>query len=61
MRDIHKNKPGFLASECPLAADHLKQGVELITENTDDKHPVFTHPIQLLAHAWGLTPAPKSA
>ena len=65
MRDIHKNKPGFVASECPLAADHLKQGVGLMASKAEKDpepaaQPVFTHPIQLLAHAWGLTPAPQS-
>ncbi|MCC6467127.1 MAG: glycerol-3-phosphate dehydrogenase [Alphaproteobacteria bacterium] len=39
-----------LASECPLAADHIAQGVELLGGTP----PVPEHPIQIFARAYGL-------
>jgi glycerol-3-phosphate dehydrogenase subunit C len=39
-----------LASECPLAADHIAQGVELLGGTP----PRSEHPIQIFARAYGL-------
>lgn len=41
----------FIASECPLAADHLAQGMEKISE--EEAPPRTYHPIELLAMAYG--------
>ena len=44
----------YLASECPLAGDHILQGMERLS---DDGRPVGDHahhPIELLARAYGL-------
>ena len=43
----------FVASECPLAGEHLRQGMERLANGTVVIEQV-THPIQLLAHAYGL-------
>ncbi|PHQ72267.1 MAG: glycerol-3-phosphate dehydrogenase [Sneathiella sp.] len=44
---------GYIASECPLAAEHLMQGMELLdAEATATK--TASHPIELLAKAYGL-------
>lgn len=42
----------FVTSECPLAADHLAQGMEKI--NAEDKPARTYHPIELFAMAYGL-------
>ena len=39
-----------LASECPLAADHIAQGVEVLGGKPGDQ----LHPIQIFARAYGL-------
>ena len=59
IRDIHKTGHKYLASECPLAAMHLLQGLERLEADTPmDEHkplPQRTyHPIELLARAYGL-------
>jgi glycerol-3-phosphate dehydrogenase subunit C len=46
-----KNDKAFVASECPLAATHVLQGVEAIE---GAKLPAKAHPIELLAKAYGL-------
>ena len=40
----------YLASECPLAADHIAQGIEL----QGGSPPAPLHPIQVFARAYGL-------
>jgi glycerol-3-phosphate dehydrogenase subunit C len=50
-RQTAKNEKTFVASECPLACMHIAQGVEAIE---GAKAPVKTHPVELLAHAYGL-------
>jgi glycerol-3-phosphate dehydrogenase subunit C len=40
----------YLASECPLAADHIAQGVEILGGKPGDQ----LHPIQIFARAYGL-------
>jgi glycerol-3-phosphate dehydrogenase subunit C len=47
---------GFVVSECPLALSHLEQMCDLEAQKTPlpiQKH--FTHPIHLVAQAYGLT------
>jgi glycerol-3-phosphate dehydrogenase subunit C len=49
----------FVASECPLAAQHIAQGVAELQKgkaasDTEPSTQVFQHPIQLMAQAWGL-------
>jgi glycerol-3-phosphate dehydrogenase subunit C len=51
-RTTAKNDKAFVASECPLAAMHVVQGVEAIE---GAKVPVRAHPIELLAKAYGLS------
>ena len=52
-RQAVKAASAFVVSECPLAGEHLRQGMERMT---DGSHLVkqVTHPIQLLAYAYGL-------
>jgi len=52
-RATAKNAKAFVASECPLAAMHILQGVEAIAGAA---MPAKAHPIELLAKAYGLTP-----
>jgi glycerol-3-phosphate dehydrogenase subunit C len=52
-RTTAKNAKAFVASECPLAAMHILQGVEAIEGAA---LPEKAHPIELLAKAYGLTP-----
>ena len=40
----------YLSSECPLAADHVSQGVEILGGKPGDQ----LHPIQIFARAYGL-------
>lgn len=52
-RDVKKQTPVHLVSECPLARDHILQGVEKLdgdVSGTSDAR----HPIELIAHAYGL-------
>jgi len=51
-----KNAKAYVASECPLAAMHIVQGMEAIEGAAE---PVRAHPIELLAQAYGLTEASK--
>jgi glycerol-3-phosphate dehydrogenase subunit C len=51
---------GFVASECPLAADHIMQGIGMQATPAGDGRPPKPparawHPIELLAMAYGLT------
>ena len=41
-----------VASECPLAADHIKQGVREL--NNDGNEPAAKHPIELMALSYQL-------
>jgi glycerol-3-phosphate dehydrogenase subunit C len=52
-RQALKNEKAFLASECPLAATHLLQGMQLIDGETKPPAEAF-HPIELFARAYGL-------
>jgi len=51
-----KNNTAYVASECPLAAEHLMQVMEM-TAGDDEKPRPFraSHPIELMAQAYGIT------
>ncbi|MCG8494409.1 MAG: hypothetical protein MI743_22560 [Sneathiellales bacterium] len=49
-----KSGAPYIASECPLAAEHLLQGIE-IQDAQAVKEKQAGHPIELLAKAYGLT------
>jgi glycerol-3-phosphate dehydrogenase subunit C len=52
-RQALNNKQPFVASECPLAAMHVLQGMELIAKG--DQIPERSHhPIELFARAYGI-------
>jgi len=56
MRQADKNDPegkGWIASECPLAALHLQQGVEMM-DGRKAAAPRQAHPVELMAKACGL-------
>jgi len=55
-RDARKAATRFVVSECPLARDHIIQGMERLDDGGDERSAVETvqHPIQLLARAYGL-------
>jgi glycerol-3-phosphate dehydrogenase subunit C len=50
----------YVVSECPLAREHIIQGIERLAAGDDAKPampaPEVKHPIQLVAKAYGLTP-----
>ncbi|MHB1218853.1 MAG: (Fe-S)-binding protein [Alphaproteobacteria bacterium] len=50
----------YLASECPLAAHHIRQGMEKLGGDTKPVPPERTlHPVELFAKAYGLLPAER--
>jgi glycerol-3-phosphate dehydrogenase subunit C len=53
MTQIVKNQTDHLCSECPLAGAQLVQGMENIAGEKKPDHA--SHPIQILARAYGLT------
>jgi glycerol-3-phosphate dehydrogenase subunit C len=54
-RQAAKNAKAFLASECPLAATHILQGMEALDGAASPPAETF-HPIELMARAYGLSP-----
>lgn len=53
VRQAKKNAKAWVVSECPLASDHIRQGLELTGD--DSEMPKTTaHPIQIIARAYGL-------
>ena len=50
-----KSGTAFVASECPLAADHLMQVMEIAAGEEKPRPSRASHPIELLARAYGLT------
>jgi glycerol-3-phosphate dehydrogenase subunit C len=50
-RQVVKNAKHYVASECPLGAIHIAQGVGMIDGAA---HPARVHPIELLARSYGL-------
>ena len=54
-RKAFENKGKIIVSECPLAQSHLRQGVEILDEdNAKQLEANITHPIQVLARAYGI-------
>ena len=49
-----KNDTSFVVSECPLAAEHLMQVMEMTAGEQKPKPFRALHPIELLARAYGL-------
>jgi glycerol-3-phosphate dehydrogenase subunit C len=52
-RQAAKNAKAFIASECPLAATHILQGMERLEGEAKPPAEAF-HPIELFARAYGL-------
>ncbi len=53
-RQVAEEPKGFVASECPLAADHIVQGAAIIAEADGKPGPARSHhPIEILARAYG--------
>ena len=54
-RQSQESGAKYVVSECPLARDHILQGREKLDSGTGDAEvPSLHHPIQLLAHAYGI-------
>ena len=54
-RSVAKGGKRYLASECPLAGEHIVQGLQRLDDDKPDvKHS--RHPIEIFAQAYGLTP-----
>jgi glycerol-3-phosphate dehydrogenase subunit C len=53
-RQALNEKQPFVASECPLAAIHVLQGMELMTKGEPIPQRSH-HPIELFAHAYGIS------
>jgi glycerol-3-phosphate dehydrogenase subunit C len=51
-RQVRDGAKGFVTSECPLAGVHIRQGVEKLGAAAPE---LLTHPIQLVARAYGET------
>lgn len=52
-RDVKKQGPGHVVSECPLARDHILQGVDRL-DGEKLEPSTARHPIELIARAYGL-------
>ncbi|MBX5454364.1 MAG: glycerol-3-phosphate dehydrogenase [Acidobacteriia bacterium] len=52
-RQVREAGKTYLASECPLAGVHILQGVEKL-DGSAPKPELLTHPIQLIARAYGI-------
>ena len=54
-RQARSGGKAYIASECPLAGVHIAQGMERVDGEGEKKPPrLVTHPIQLLALAYGI-------
>ena len=56
-REVKKQNPGHVVSECPLAREHILQGVERLPGDTSSgglETSTAQHPIELIARAYGL-------
>ncbi|MGH7013296.1 MAG: heterodisulfide reductase-related iron-sulfur binding cluster [Stellaceae bacterium] len=59
-RATAKTDKAYLASECPLAATHIRQGMAML--GAEGKAPAATyHPIELMALAYGVLPEGTAA
>ena len=55
-RQVAKAKPAYVASECPLAGEHLIQGMRRLGEAEAAAAPSHaTNPIELIAASYRLT------
>jgi glycerol-3-phosphate dehydrogenase subunit C len=52
-RQVAESGASYVVSECPLAREHVVQGVEALGRDVEGVKP-FEHPIQVLAEAYGL-------
>jgi glycerol-3-phosphate dehydrogenase subunit C len=52
-RKAVRGEKAHLVSECPLAGEHLRQGIEALGEVSLADQPTL-HPIELFARAYGL-------
>jgi len=52
-RQAAKSGSRYLASECPLAGTHIRQGIDALDEGADTP-PASPHPIELMARAYGI-------
>jgi glycerol-3-phosphate dehydrogenase subunit C len=50
-----KHQPGFIASECPLAAAHIAQGVERLNGPASENHRRSYNPVEIFAMSCGIT------
>jgi glycerol-3-phosphate dehydrogenase subunit C len=55
-RQAAKSGKAFIASECPLAAAHILQGLATLDDEAEAPGEAY-HPIELLARAYGLLPS----
>ncbi len=55
-RQAAKSGQTYLASECPLAGEHLMQGIERLDAETKPAFTESRHPIEVFAQAYGVTP-----
>ena len=51
-----QSKASIVASECPLAVTHIKQGMDFLSSSKEGESPFSRHPIEILAQAYGLNP-----
>ena len=51
-RQALESKAPYVASECPLAADHIVQGMSILADSDSDAKSC--HPIELFARAYGI-------
>ncbi|MDE1901838.1 MAG: glycerol-3-phosphate dehydrogenase [Alphaproteobacteria bacterium] len=49
-----KQQPGFIASECPLAAAHIAQGVERLGDAPPKTPPRALNPVEIFAMSYGI-------
>jgi len=52
-RQAAENKSAYIVSECPLARDHVLQGMDKLGGDTAQVR-AFSHPIELVARGYGL-------
>ena len=52
-RQATENKSDYVVSECPLARDHIIQGMDKLGGDTAQVR-AFTHPIELMARGYGV-------
>jgi glycerol-3-phosphate dehydrogenase subunit C len=53
-RQVAREAKTYLASECPLAGQHIVQGLERLGTDNGAQIKDSRHPIELMARAYGL-------